>query len=252
MTQATFDIDPTQTTGTQLAQLLNDFKDAVHSTHLGSSEPVYKTEGLLWIDDSSSGNYVFKLYNGSAWLTILTVTGAGVITMTLEYSSLLNKPNLATVATSGNYNDLLNIPVVPAGKVDVFSSNVVPAGYLECNGSEISRTTYSDLFTAIGTTYGAGDGTTTFNIIDLRGEFIRGWDNGRGIDVGRTLGSFQLDDFKSHDHNVYPHAGHLGGSNNSGAGGGDIVSTVESGKTSDTGGAETRPRNIALMYCIKY
>ena len=67
-----------------------------------------------------------------------------------------------------------------AGLMAFFAADAAPAGWLECNGSAVSRTTYAALFAAIGTEYGVGDGTTTFNLPDLRGEFMRGWDNGRG------------------------------------------------------------------------
>jgi len=77
------------------------------------------------------------------------------------------------------------------GSVVAFASSTLPPDYLECNGAAVSRTTYAALFARIGTTYGAGNGTTTFNLPDLRGEFIRGWDNGRGADASRTLGSWQ-------------------------------------------------------------
>ena len=68
-----------------------------------------------------------------------------------------------------------------------------PDGFLLCDGSALSRTSYSALFEAIGIAYGAGNGSSTFNIPDLRGEFIRGADGGRGVDAGRTLGSAQGD-----------------------------------------------------------
>ncbi|RMG49546.1 MAG: tail fiber protein, partial [Gammaproteobacteria bacterium] len=79
----------------------------------------------------------------------------------------------------------------PVGSVIAWTSTTPPDNYLECNGAAISRTAYSDLFAVIGTIFGAGDGSTTFNLPDLRGEFIRGYDNGRGADVGRALGSAQ-------------------------------------------------------------
>lgn len=80
---------------------------------------------------------------------------------------------------------------VPAGAVQWFAAETPPTGWLECNGATVSRSTYPDLFNAIGTTYGAGNGSTTFKLPDLRGEFIRGWDNGRSVDPGRTFGSGQ-------------------------------------------------------------
>lgn len=69
----------------------------------------------------------------------------------------------------------------------------IPAGWLIENGATISRTTYATLFAVIGTTYGAGDGATTFNLPDRRGKFVRGLDIGRGMDAGRVLGSDQAD-----------------------------------------------------------
>lgn len=77
------------------------------------------------------------------------------------------------------------------GTVLPFAGTTAPNGWLLCSGQLVSRTTYSTLFGIIGTTYGAGDGSTTFNLPDLRGEFIRGLDSGRGLDAGRALGSQQ-------------------------------------------------------------
>lgn len=86
------------------------------------------------------------------------------------------------------------------GMVAAFAANVTPTGWLKCNGAAVSRTTYANLFARIGTTYGAGDGSTTFNLPDLRGETIRGWDDARGVDSGRVIGSWQDGQNKSHDH----------------------------------------------------
>ena len=64
--------------------------------------------------------------------------------------------------------------IMPAGVIVPFAGTTVPAGYLLCDGSAVSRTTYADLFAAIGTTYGAGDGNSTFNLPDLQNRFIEG------------------------------------------------------------------------------
>jgi microcystin-dependent protein len=87
-----------------------------------------------------------------------------------------------------------------AGCVQHFAGGTVPSGWLECNGQAVGRATYPDLFAAIGTTYGVGDGSTTFNVPDLRAAFLRGLDNGRGVDPGRANGSTQVSSFKSHTH----------------------------------------------------
>lgn len=71
------------------------------------------------------------------------------------------------------------------------ASGAVPSGWLPADGRLVSRSLYASLFAAIGTTYGAGDGSTNFALPDLRGEFLRGWDDGRGVDASRGLGTPQ-------------------------------------------------------------
>ena len=138
------------------------------------------------------------------------------------------------------------------GQVGFFAMTTPPAGWLKADGAAVSRTTYAALFAAIGTTYGAGNGVSTFNLPQLGGEFIRCLDNGRGVDAGRVLGSWQEDAFKSHTHDLpREYDGNqdmmsLIGTTNSDEG----ISSLS--KTGSTGGTETRPRNVALLACIKY
>lgn len=136
---------------------------------------------------------------------------------------------------------------VPVGAILAFAKAAPPVGYLECNGSEISRTSYSELFSVIGTVYGNGDGSATFNLPDLRGEFIRGWSHEKpDVDTERTFGSNQDDELKSHSHNyiIYSTAG-------GGTGAGTSWTGTGTAATDPVGGSETRPRNVALMYVIK-
>ena len=98
--------------------------------------------------------------------------------------------------------------VLPAGMVAPYAGSNAPIGWLLCDGAAISRTTYSALFKAIGTTYGAGDGSTTFNVPDTRGIFISGVGS-QTITVGpdtvtynRTIGTKQLDQFQGHYHSA--------------------------------------------------
>jgi microcystin-dependent protein len=93
-----------------------------------------------------------------------------------------------------------DINVTPAGAVQYFLMRIPPVGWLVADGSAISRSAYANLFAAIGTAFGAGDGKTTFNLPDIRGEFIRGWDAGRGVDTGREFGTWQDSENKSHQH----------------------------------------------------
>lgn len=76
--------------------------------------------------------------------------------------------------------------IIPPGTVVAYAGTTAPSGWLLCNGAAVSRTTFAALFTAIGTAHGIGDGSTTFNIPDYRGRFLRGVDGGVGRDPDRT------------------------------------------------------------------
>jgi Phage-related tail fibre protein len=99
------------------------------------------------------------------------------------------------------------------GEVIICPVDPVPSYALEANGAAVSRTTYARLFAKIGTRYGAGNGSTTFNLPDYRGEFLRGWDHGRGLDPGRNLGTVQMSQNLSHTHGGAVHAAGAHGHN---------------------------------------
>ncbi len=142
---------------------------------------------------------------------------------------------------------------IMVGAVVYFATTVTPSGYIKANGAAVSRTTYANLFARVGTFWGTGNGSTTFNVPDLRGEFIRTFDDGRGIDSGRSFGSFQAEEFKSHTHpqrgsvvTTGSFTGYQMDLDNTNA-------TVSMNISTDAaGGEETRPRNIALAAYIKY
>jgi microcystin-dependent protein len=141
---------------------------------------------------------------------------------------------------------------VPVGSITMYAANTAPTGWLECSGAAVSRTTYAGLFTAIGTVFGVGDGSTTFNLPDMRGEFARGWDNSRGIDPARAFGSAQAGAIEAHVHSVTPPSANDdtgSGLTTTGTGGAETITPYN---TASTGGTETRPRNIALMFIIKF
>ena len=139
------------------------------------------------------------------------------------------------------------------GEIAFFARPNPPSGWLKANGAAVSRTTYAALFAAIGTTFGAGDGRTTFNLPDLRGEFLRCLDDGRNIDGGRRLGSSQGDEIKTHTINV-PNSQWEGNVSGSWffAERGNGNNNQPNNTITYTGGNETRPRNVALLACIKY
>lgn len=148
-------------------------------------------------------------------------------------------------------------PEVPPGAVLFFAATTPPPGFLKANGATISRTVYASLFAAVGTTFGAGDGSTTFTLPDLRGEFPRGWDDGRGADSGRVFGSFQ------HAMHFVNYVYQVGGGTVvyfdqfdagtlPGVVTGNYVNPTPVASSSARVPAAARPRNIALLACIKF
>lgn len=159
--------------------------------------------------------------------------------------------------------------LVPAGAVSAFAMSVAPSGWLECNGATVSRLTFATLFQAIGTTYGVGDGSTTFTLPDFRGEFLRGWDNGRGVDASRGIGTFQDQDWKGFTQTNTGKSVYYGSNGTIGTYWHDdvymgksttsYVGNLFAGYWAAPGAAtgtkwdnsEIRPRNRAVMFCIK-
>ena len=137
---------------------------------------------------------------------------------------------------------------LPVGSIVAFPVDSPPPGFLELDNSVKSSATYPDLSAYLGGKFNKGDeGVGNFRLPEARGEFLRGWDHGRGVDAGRGIGSWQADDNKAHTHTavgtIYSY-GHLA------AGPGrDFQSSNVT--TSSAGGSEARPRNIAVMWCIK-
>ena len=123
---------------------------------------------------------------------------------TVGPAKILNRPDLSVVATSGCYDDLTGKPDnlatdddiavlqeeiakkgVPVGTVEYFATTTPPAGYLKADGAAVGRETYPDLYAAIGTTFGEGDGSTTFNLPDLIDRFAQGSDTpGQKLEAG--------------------------------------------------------------------
>lgn len=186
----------------------------------------------------------------------LSETTAGLMTNTEPTSAgQISKPVfLASSTTEGyfiNWRGSL-IPDeepeesdVPVGTVIAWPQTDIPDGYLECDGSLKSTSTYSDLYSVLGTSYGTGSGT--FGLPDYRGTFLRGLDGGRGIDIGRVIGTYQEDALKAHTHSLatYVQYGLFSGSP-------ALTSLSGSSNTGSTGGTETRPINMSVKYCIKY
>lgn len=160
---------------------------------------------------------------------------------------------------------------LPVGATVAFPIGTGAPGFLELDGSVKSTAVYPDLAAYLGAAFNKGDeGAGNFRLPESRGEFLRGWDHGRGVDVGREIGTHQLGQNESHNHryfdavtaNIDPYGGTATGLVNGVAQplasggflattGGDSNQVVSAPNTVNSGGSEARPRNLAVMWCIK-
>lgn len=199
---------------------------------------------------------------------VLTSNGAG------------SDPSYQAISASGG---------MPSGAIIAVAMNTAPTGYLKCNGATVSRATYAALFSAIGTTFGNGDGSTTFGLPDLRGEWIRGWADDRAVDTSRAFGSTQAEMIGPHSHTASTTGTFSGTTSSNGAhthsiplatsaafgaidvvlpdssnGSNNVVTASDGAHThtvsgsisasttvNNNSGTENRVRNVALLYCIK-
>jgi microcystin-dependent protein len=137
---------------------------------------------------------------------------------------------------------------MPVGAVVAYAGSIAPNGFFECNGASFSNSTYPKLYQALGAT----------TVPDLRGQFVRGWDHGRGLDPSQTraIGSYQEDAYRHYmihsNTAAYDHDWFMAAPAGSIGKGVVQVQISNSLHTGNGGGAETRPKNIALMYIIKH
>lgn len=192
---------------------------------------------------------------GSSSLFVKTASGTGAVATRGQATTL--------VCDGTNVRRLSAGDSVPPGAISATVRTTSDDGYLLCDGTAISRTTYADLFSVCGTTFGVGDGSSTFALPDLRGYFIRGYDAGRRVDPDRVFGTTQddaLQDMYGELHYITGGSaatgvfGIVAGSTNHISGdylGTDAVYAFDAANVARTAN-ETRPKNIALNYQIKY
>ncbi len=219
--------------------------------------------------DLTSRRYTSTVATGTAPLAVSSTTVVSHLNADLldgqEGSYYRDPANLDTTGASDG--DVLTVSSgapawvapaasVPTGAIQMYGGSTIPSGWLECDGSAVSRTTYADLYSAIGTTWGAGDGSTTFNVPDLRGRTPIGAGTGSGL-TARTLGdtvgaeTHQLteSEMPSHDHN---RAAAPGTTANKLSFAGGIGTGINSNVATDTAGGDGAHNNMQPSAVVKF
>lgn len=229
---------------------INSALAAIQSLNSGTSAPSTTAAGMLWLDTTGGVPYALKVRDAgnNHWLTLADINDPGA-------------------------DQILELPQVGAftGMIGAFANNSIPSGWLACDGSAVSRSTYASLFGVIGTTWGTGDGSSTFNLPDLEGAFLRGTGSHGSSTMadgnafaGPSVGSFENDQFQGHRHefkavNTFgPESGSINVDKTNVANGSDVITgRVFDPITDGTNGTprtgdETRPFNAGVKYCIKF
>lgn len=150
-------------------------------------------------ESAASGRIFYRRQNAGTWSPWLELYHTSNFDPATKANTSGSYPGL-TVGNASQLNGQTDAMLAPPGMIGYFAGGSVPTGWLYANGAAVSRSTYTALFSAIGSTYGAGNGSSTFNLPDLRGMFLRAWDGGRGIDVGRAFATSQGSANLSHSH----------------------------------------------------
>ena len=263
-TAAAYQITPVTAIASYTSDLLFSLQIHTNSTGAGT---------LAVADLNNPGSFLsalnIKKYNGAGGKVNIEVDD-----LLGNQTYIFRIDSVDAVVLNPEKANITAVVSTPPGTVSSFFFETPPTGWLECDGSAQSRTTFAALFAAVGTVAGIGDGSTTFNLPDLRGEFIRGWehngvandpdaagrtDSGNGT-TGDNVGTKQADALQGHNHN-------LSTNNSSGSAGSGAAFTTQAEdavrtdlvKTPVTDGvngtprttSETRPTNVYMMYCIK-
>jgi len=214
----------------------NGTMSAPRSFYLPLANTVEAGSEIIIIDESGSVNSTNKIR--------VYRTGSDTLDNLTYFDIVGTYGSLRLISNGSNAWKLVNNFHVPTGDISAHASTTMPYGYLECNGASLSKTTYANLYAAIGDTWGSG--STYFYLPDLRDRFIRGKSS------SRSLGSYQADAFKSHTHSV-PEGTITGGGTGDYTSGDDYTNNIfRYSTTLSTGDIETRPKNVALVYKIKY
>jgi hypothetical protein len=278
------DVSITQTTDSIRISVIAALKTATNQeTWVGTVTNKAVTPASLASKTSSdnAGDYIVKRdYYGNFAANVITASlnGNSATTTKLVAARTIRLTGDITGSVATDLSGDVTIstalygivpPGVPPGTIIMYAANTVPMGYVACNGGTYNRTgTYANLFAAIGTTYGAPS-STTFQVPDLRGYFVRGHGTNADGTASGNFGEKQADAFGNHRHSFSDYYERAGGSLNLGrrcdlrgdggrcaTDGGSVSISSTGGSTPNNtnfvGGAETRPKNIALLYCIRF
>ena len=232
---------------------------AIWLSNSGVARSIISADGSNSYYSAEGARSIILKANGTTLFTINTTNATATIPIVLPAD-----PTTALQASTKQYVDT----VMPSGMIMPFAGTSAPTSWLACNGAAISRSTYATLYNAIGTTWGVGDGSTTFNVPDLRGTFLRGTGtNGTyGTAVGQAVGTYAADTYLNHSHGISDpgHSHTVGAFASPGLSPGGTTYNTGSGttnsgtsttgisvNTSTTGGTETKPKNYGVLYIIK-
>ena len=179
---------------------------------------------------------------------------------TFSSSPIIPTPAYTDNSTNAANTEWIRNNIAPAGSVMIWAGTTVPTGYLLCDGSAVSRTTYSDLFSAIGTTYGVGDGSSTFNLPNFQGRYLKqgivgtyGSESLPNI-VSDPIAGFRLEPSATSSTSALSLTAQSGGQTASGA----VIKTgslsFNASRSSSTyqNNAKVNPDNAEILYVIKF
>ena len=199
----------------------------------------------------------------------LKVKDAGITSTQLATDSVITAKIQDGAVTSAKLDAAAVSVLMPTGSIMSFAGSSAPTGYLLCDGAAISRSTYSTLFGVLATTYGSGDGSSTFNIPDLRGRVIAGQDDMGGVSANRLTGltggvdgdvlggsggaekhTLTIAQMPAHDH-TYDQTNNVTAGGSTAIEDGPITGTATSSSTGGGGAHNNVQPTIILNYIIK-